>query len=239
MTIIDKVKKYGIKKSIAYSIAELKRLLISQMVLKYYSQDGEDLIIDKLLNYKKEGFYVDVGANDPIRYNNTKRFYDKNWSGINIEPDYLNYEKLLKYRPRDINLNIGIGENVGIINFYKFNPDVFSTFSVEQAKKYQEQGQVLENKIPINVHRLCDILEKYCEDKDIDFFSIDVEGLDMEVLKSNNWEKFRPTLICIESVDSDKNGKICKNSEYKSFLNSKGYRECYSNSLNSIYKKLV
>ncbi len=94
-----------------------------------YSQHREDMLIDSLLKNKKNGFYVDVGANNPIGFNNTKRFYDKGWSGINIEPNIRGYKLFLEQRKRDINLNIGISKKEGNLTFYEMEPDMLSTFS--------------------------------------------------------------------------------------------------------------
>src|SRR5438552_17947489 len=103
--ILKKIKIYGIKKSINYAVRELYLKYWMQIVRNSYSQGGEDLVMDNFFNGKRKGFYVDVGANDPTRFNNTKRFYKKGWRGINIEPDPKLFEKIKSDRSRDTNLN--------------------------------------------------------------------------------------------------------------------------------------
>lgn len=71
-----------------------------------YSQNFEDVILNRFFKNTNIGFYVDVGAHDPIIDSVTKHFYDKGWSGINIEPVNLAFKKLQAERKRDINLLI-------------------------------------------------------------------------------------------------------------------------------------
>ena len=83
-----------------------------------YSQDFEDWILYCAMMDIENGFYVDVGANDPCVLSVTKTFYDIGWSGINIEPLKEEYDKLCSDRPRDINLNIGAGAENGSLEFF-------------------------------------------------------------------------------------------------------------------------
>lgn len=188
---------YGLKTFTLYSLAEIKARL-RMALIHSYTPLGEDIIIDKVLNYRQKGFYVDIGAYDPTRLNNTKRFYLKRWKGINIDPNPESIKKFNRERPRDVNLNIGIATKNGIIDFFRFEPESLSTFSKKIANGYQKQGYRLIETIKIKTRRLDKILTKYCNNQTIDFFSIDTEGFDYEVLKSNDWNKFRPRVICIE-----------------------------------------
>lgn len=235
--ILDKLKIYGPKTFLAFAVSELRNKLIMQLIRGSYSQKGEDLIIDRLLKNKKRGFYVDVGAYDPKRFSNTCRFYQKGWSGINIEPDTANYEKFLDARKRDINLNIGVGNGKESLIFYKFVPDTLSTFSKKEAEEYKKQGYKLAETIKVRIKSLAGIFSKYCKNKRIDFISVDTEGYDLEVLKSNNWSKFRPTLICVESFEHHKGGGEATEYNYmEPFLRKTGYRKVFANGLNCIYQ---
>lgn len=234
----EKIKIYGYKKIFNILLLEIKYKLIMQTIKNSYSQKGEDLIIDNLLKNKNHGFYVDIGAYDPHRFSNTKRFYKKGWTGINIEPQTNNYRKFIKDRKKDINLNIGIGDIDSKIDFFKFIPDTLSTFSEKEAAEYQKQGFKLNERVKINMYKLGDVLLKYCpKDKKIDFLSIDTEGFDLEVLKSNNWNQFRPKLICIESTKHTLNEKKQKSTanRLELFLINIDYKKVFDNGLNSIY----
>lgn len=234
-----KYRIYGLKKFILYTICEVKYKSLQQFIRSSYSQKGEDLIIDRILRYKKNGFYVDVGAYDPNRFSNTKRFYLRGWCGINIEPNIKNYEKFVNNRPRDINLNIGIGTEERTRVFYNFIPDTLSTFSREEAEKYQEQGYRLIEVKKIRMTTLKSIFEQYCGNKYIDFISIDTEGFDLEVLKSNNWRRYRPQLVCIESISHCIDSKGARNTKIDEFLIKINYKKIYDNGLNSIYQDYI
>lgn len=236
-SILEKFRIYGPKTFFSYLVVESFYRFWTNFFLGSYSQEGEDLFMEKVLK-KKKGFYIDVGANDPDRFSNTKLFYRKGWNGINIEPDETLFQVLVKRRKRDINVNVGIGEEKSNISFYKFIPHTLSTFSQEEASKYQEQGfQLVESK-KVDVEKLVDVLSKHLpHGTAIDFMSIDTEGFDMHVLRSNNWERFRPRLICIESVTHTVDGKDNKKEDdHEVYLRDMGYVRIFHNGLNSIYE---
>lgn len=231
-----KFETHGLRKILKYVTISLYSYFWAIPVRRSYSQKGEDLVIDKLLNYKKRGIYIDIGAHDPSLRNNTKRFYQKGWKGINIEPDFVNFKKFIKVRPRDINLNIGISKKNSVLNFYRFDPDTISTFSKENLNEYQRYGFKLKDIIKIKTKKLSNILSKYMKSKKIDFFSIDAEGYDLQVLKSNNWDKFRPTLICIEAhYHYNKKNIFEETKDINKFLTKVGYKKVWSNNINEIY----
>lgn len=238
MNLFDKLKIYGPKKFLEYSLGETKKIIFYRLLRGSYSQNREDLVIDKLLGDIKRGFYVDIGAYDPYRFSNTYRFYKKGWNGINIEPDSNNYLKFVKKRSRDINLNIGIGLKEGKFLFYKFFPDTLSTFYEKNANKYKKEGFKLVNKIKLPVKKLSYVFSKYCANQEISFMSIDIEGNEIEILKSNNWNKYRPKIICAESYSSSKSKQAKERSKLERFMESKNYKLAYSNNVNVIYKDL-
>lgn len=201
-----------------------------------YSQIGEDLILDYLLKYKKNGFYVDVGAYHPIHISNTYKFYKRGWTGIQIEPNYERFLLFKKYRPNSINLNIGIGEKEGLAEFYNYEDSAYSTFSIETVELNKKLNlQVSEiKKVPIL--RIGNVFSKYIKDQAIDFMSVDTEGLDLEVLKTNDWNLYRPHLIIVETTKtSDKIFGEKINNIYDPFMEGIGYKKIADTYLNSIY----
>lgn len=227
--------KYGIAKTIGYGFTELWRRTVKGPILSSYSQAGEDEIIDSLLKIKK-GFYIDVGTNHPYRFNNTARFWKKGWTGVNIEPDPQLYSYIASIRNNDTNLNIGIATNKTSLDFYKFNPHTLSTFSLGEKDKYIKDGYELVSTKKIKVMPLSEVVTKYAKGKTVDLLSIDTEGYDYEVLKSIDWKIFRPTVICIESVEhvSGTSGPLQKKQD--ALLKKNGYSRVYDTSVNSIYK---
>lgn len=195
------------------------------------SQYGEDIIISELLN-KQNGFYVDIGANDPYHFSNTNYFYKRGWNGINIEPNINLFNKLQIHRSRDINLNIGVGQKIENICFYIFSASCLSTFSEEAAQRAINKGFALTDKVEVQVYRLDSVLELYLDSRHIDFMSVDVEGYDLEVLKSNDWDRYRPTLVMVEV-------EHIANDEILNFMKEVGYMPVYNNKANIIFRDLM
>lgn len=236
-----KLRKKGVLKVLGYIILSfidpLIRKVWKEPFLKTYSQKGEDIIIDKLLNNKKSGFYIDIGANDPDHLNNTKRFYNKGWHGINIEPNPILYYKLNKKRGRDINLNIGISDNNKTIPFYILEQDTLSTFSKRQVEDMKKEGIAVKKILMIKTHTLKYVLNKHVKTSKIDFMSIDTEGYDLIVLNTNDWEKFKPKILCIEATQFREKNKETKINNFLKVLGYKKYINTihFGESLNSIF----
>lgn len=169
---------------------------------KAYSQEGEDILLSRIFEGKKSGFYLDIGAHHPKRFSNTYLFYLHGWTGINIDPIPGVKNKFDKERPNDINLEIAIGEQEIELNYFNFKEKALNTFSEELANQYKMGGWELNDIILIKTYPLSETLDQYLPaNRTIDFFSIDVEGFELKVLKSNNWNKYKPKIILIEMLD--------------------------------------
>lgn len=228
LKIKKKIQLMYDKNRIVYELSSIQPF-IDKKIIGSYSQHNEDLIIDIILGNKNQGFYVDVGANDPIFNSNTKRFYDRGWSGINIEPGLEAFKKLYEGRPRDINLNIGAGPEPGQMTFYQLSgDDTLSSLNENAAQKMAKIHKLKINKIQINVLPLKEIFKQYVpENVTVDFLSIDAEGFDLSILKSNDWIQYRPSLIVVEF-----------NYDYKNildFLDLRSYVLAYNNYVNGIF----
>ena len=169
-----------------------------------YGQNGEDLIIDRLMAGRKSGFYVDVGSHHPIRFSNTYKFYKRGWRGLNIDAMPGSAKHFQLFRGRDISIECGVAEVNGVMTYYMFNEPALNTFSFEEAGlKNQPPYKIIGTK-EVRVERLDFLLQKYLpKEQDIDFLSLDVEGMDYEVLRSNDWSKYRPELILAETLHYD------------------------------------
>lgn len=203
---------------------KLKDFLLNVSYLNVsYSQEGEDLILSRIFGRKKDGFFVDVGAHHPKKYSNTYRFYREGWRGINIDAMPGSMRLFRKLRPNDINIEAGIAREKGELIYSIFNETALNTFNEEEANRKNALNgyRIIEQK-KVQVFPLVDILDQHLKPSDtIDFLSIDVEGLDFDVLQSNNWEKYRPNIVLIEELRKPSGERETKGSE---FLFEKGYR---------------
>jgi FkbM family methyltransferase len=203
-----------------------------------YSQQSEDLVLLKYFNNKWGGFYIDIGAYHPYIISNTYMFYKTGWRGINIEPNPDNYVLFTKKRKKDINLNIGISNEEKIQNYFKFNDPAMNTFIETIANSYTERKDTtLKSTIKIKTETLKNVLDKYLPSgQEIDFISIDAEGMSYDVIISNDWNKYRPKLILVEE-------SICElekfsDSKVFSFLKTVGYKLLYVNGGSLIFEDI-
>jgi FkbM family methyltransferase len=169
---------------------------------KSYSQEGEDLLLSRIFAGQTTGFYVDVGAHHPHRFSNTQLFYERGWSGINIEPNPDGIHAFRSARPRDINLELGISDQPASLTYYYFDDPALNTFDAAIAKSRESQTPYrIIKTMPVQVERLGDVMEKHLPaGTTIDFLSIDVEGRDFAVLQSNDWNRFRPSWVLVEAL---------------------------------------
>ena len=184
-----------------------------------------------------KGFYVDIGAHHPYRFSNTLYFYQKGWRGINIEPTPGAIKTFNIFRKRDININIGISSKRDKLTFYCFNEPALNGFSKELSEERSRSSKVykiIEEK-EIETYPLAEVLDKHLpQGQKIDFFSIDVEGLDLQVLKSNNWDKYKPTYIMVEDKVDFTN---LSDSKVYTYLEERGY-EMVAKTMRTLFFKL-
>ena len=154
-----------------------------------YAQNFEDVMLWRALKHIENGFYIDVGAWWPETDSVTKAFYNHGWSGINIEPDFTAYSRLICERPRDINLRIALSDYNGEADIHIIKGTGLSTLRNDIAENHLDAGYV-ETKIRTEVRTLKDIWKDYVPpNKDVCFLKVDTEGLEKEVLMGNDWSE--------------------------------------------------
>jgi FkbM family methyltransferase len=206
-----------------------------------YAQSGEDLILDYLLGVVlgiKYPTYLDIGAHHPHSLSNTYLFYKRGCKGVNIEPDRSLFEHIRKMRPADINLNVGVGFNElsETADFYVMSSRALNTFSKAEAERLATlDGISIETIEKIELVPLNPILQKYFGGKGPDLLSIDVEGLDYEVLKSIRFSEFSPAVICVETCEYNPNGKLTKRRDTIDLLEEQNYQLYADTCINSIF----
>jgi FkbM family methyltransferase len=206
-----------------------------------YAQNFEDVMLARAFPGAK-GFYVDVGANDPDIDNVTRVFYERGWSGINIEPLSANMQALRKKRTRDINLEIAVGEQDGSITFYEIGKwHGYSTTDPAVVEQHRRDGlEVIEREVPLR--KLSDVLDEHAKGKTIDFLKIDVEGTELSVLRGLDLRRHRPKIILLESKMPvtihmvDRVDEVPDRAEeYTAYLAPFGYRFAYHDGLNAFF----
>lgn len=206
-----------------------------------YSQCGEDLIMKHLFHELKieKPSYIDIGAHHPYYLNNTCLFYEQGARGINIEPDPTLYAAFVKERKNDINLNIGINLTRGELDFYIFNEPTLNTFVKEESERIHKEhpGYFVKEVKKIQTVPLHEVIEKHHAGKFPDLMSLDVEGLDEVIIRSVNFEKTLPTVICVETISFSTKGRGVKNSAILTFLESKDYMVYADTNINTIFVK--
>ena len=197
-----------------------------------YAQNFEDVILWRALKHVKNGFYIDVGANDPEVHSVTKAFYERGWYGINIEPMPEFAPRFAQLRPRDINLGIAAGSSEGELTLYDV-PDVRGWASPDSAvaEAHRKEGYTIaELRVP--VRKLIDICLEHV-DRPIHFLKVDVEGFEREVLLGMDFAQFRPWIVVVEATLP--NSTVCNHQEWEGLLLAHGYEFGYFDGLNRFY----
>lgn len=203
-----------------------------------YSQSGEDRVVKfifEALGIQKPT-YLDIGAHDPVRYSNTYLFYEDGCNGVCVEPNPRLFSRLQHWRPRDVCLNVGIGAiSREAVPFYELSSDTLSTFSESEAKRNVEKhGLQIERVIRIDIMTPGDIIQKYFQSSP-DFVSLDVEGLELEILGAFDFSGARPVVICVETITYEKNGGGVKLTNVIEFLTNVGYMLYADTNINTIF----
>jgi FkbM family methyltransferase len=202
-----------------------------------FSQSGEDLIVKFIFETLKIDFptYLDIGAHHPCYLSNTYSFYKNGCTGVCIEPDPYLFKEF-KRRKRDVCLNVGIAEiPVECAKFYIMSVPTLNTFSREEALRYESYKNVkIIDTINISLQNINNIIENHftaCPN----FISIDVEGYDLEILKSIDFNKWRPEVFIIETLTYTEDKSEIKLFEIIEFMKSKNYMVYADTYINTIF----
>lgn len=207
-----------------------------------YSQQGEDLIIEDVL--REIGIqgpitYLDVGAFDPIYHSNTYLFYKAGGHGVLVEPNPAKIGRLESVRPRDRTLNIGVGTSAerAMSDYYMIggrSKGALNTFSKDEAEMLQRASggeHFIEKVVQLPLDNINTIIQKELGAAPT-LLSIDTEGMDLDILKTMDFERFRPDVICVETAKLPSNAV---NLEILRLLESKRYSARGATFINTIF----
>ncbi|MBP0494960.1 FkbM family methyltransferase [Roseomonas indoligenes] len=196
-----------------------------------YAQNFEDVLLWRALKQQSSGFYVDVGAADPDKDSVTRAFYDRGWTGINIEPVPEFSARLRAARPRDINLDIAAGSGSGEATLHVVAETGLSTTQDDVAQDITSQG-LTHNSRTVRVRSLTDILTEHAPPT-IHFLKIDVEGSERAVLEGCDLSLFRPWIVLVEATAPM--SEVQTHSGWEGLLTGAGYRFVFFDGLNRYY----
>ena len=198
--------------------------------IKSYAQFGEDVYLRHLLR-SEQGRYVDIGSGHPIAGSNSYAFYKLGWTGILVDPLASNIQASKSARKKDHVYQACVGVASGSIHFYEYDVYEYSTTSVERVAELKALGYEPKRQYQSPIIRLSD-LEIKADPSESMFLSIDVEGMEMEVLESNDWATFTPAVIVIEEWQTPL-GRVTKVFE---FLGKLDYELVAVVGVSSIYR---
>ena len=194
---------------------------------KSYSFGGCDLLIDYIFKSKKKGFYLDVGCQHPVSNNNTYLLYKRGWSGINIDLDPKNIRLFDLERPNEINICKCVSSDNSKKDLFFFHSG--SPINSLEKKTTKDKSNFSLKKI--ETFTLNSILEDY-KILNIDYFNLDVEGHELDVLKNFNIQKYKPKVISVEFIDFQMNKLEFRNNNIDRILKSELYKYFKSNNTN-------
>jgi FkbM family methyltransferase len=196
-----------------------------------YAQNGEDVLIDRVLR-KPAGFFIDVGAFHPIIDSVTKHFSQLGWRGINIEPDPEFFALLAQDRPNEINICAAVGRQPGQAVLHRLASRQCSTISEAHLARMDQASRAGSDRLSVPMRTLADICAEHVRG-DIDFLKIDVEGAEADVVAGADWRKFRPILVVVEATHPG--GVAAERDSWEPTLLSHDYRFQHFDGINRYY----
>lgn len=178
----------------------LRKVFLTRTSQRYWSQYGEDIVLDRVLNLKQPGFFVDVGCYHPVKYNNTYKLYRRGWRGVNIDLDRIKIQAFNLRRPSDINVVAAVSDEERTVPLYSTGfYTLTQTIDDKTMQKSKRGGQSVEQR-EVHTTTLSRILDDTpFWNRKIDVLSVDVEGHELPVLKSLDFERYLPKVIIVES----------------------------------------
>ncbi|MBT9371988.1 FkbM family methyltransferase [Rhizobium sp. CSW-27] len=196
-----------------------------------YAQNFEDVILWRAFSHIDNGFYIDIGAQDPVTDSVSCGFYERGWRGVSIEPVHAYAEKMRDARPDEVVIEAAVGTGPGPIAFYCFPETGLSTADRGIAERHRQSGLAWEE-VHVDCLSLESILEMFA-DRTICWLKIDVEGMEKDVLSSWGKSEVRPFVVVIEATAPSSRDRT--DHGWAHLLESRGYQARYFDGLNCFY----
>jgi FkbM family methyltransferase len=168
----------------------------------HFSQEGEDILLERLFSGTTTGFFVDIGAHHPVRFSNTYWAYLKGWTGINVDAAPGTADLFNRIRPKDKTIEVGISDHEGEQEFYIFDEQALNTMSETRKRKLSESPYSFSRSVKVRITSLSKLFNEYVPPGQvIDFMSIDIEGHEIHALSGNDWDKYKPRVLVVEALN--------------------------------------
>ena len=209
----------------------LKKIYYEKYTNKSYSISNVDLIINRMFSKIKNGIYVDVGCNHPIKYNNTYLLYKRGWRGINIDLDKKSIDEFNLIRNKDYNIQalISSEENINKEIYFYHERSAINTVSkdlIDYRNSKNEDFQI-KKQLTSTLNKI--IEDSPFKDKKINLISIDIEDHEYEALKNFNFNKYKIDCIVSEIHDYNQEKLEIYNQNIESIINNKLYNMLIKN----------
>ncbi|WP_210334178.1 FkbM family methyltransferase [Rhizobium lusitanum] len=196
-----------------------------------YAQNFEDVVLWRALKHVENGFYIDIGAQDPVVYSVSRAFYENGWRGIHAEATTYYAEQLRRDRPDELVVQAAIGTGDGPLRFFEIPETGLNTSSYDIAMKHQAAGhRVIETEVQLIP--LSAVLAR-AGGREVHWLKVDVEGMEASVVDSWASSPIRPWIVVLESTLP--NSQETNYEVWEPKLLSLGYRFVYFDGLSRFY----
>lgn len=212
----------------------LKKKYYEKYSKKSYALSSVDLVIERIFKNRKNGIYIDVGCNHPIKYNNTYLLYKKGWSGLNIDLDQTSINEFNKLRKRDVNIKMLVTsfDNETKDLFFYHERSAINTISKTLAEKRRNKYKEIKKISGLSLNSI--IENSKFKNSKINFLSIDIENYEYEALKNFDFDKYDVDIIVSEITDTNLKDLEIYNLSLEKIVSSKLYKLLIKNNYNLI-----
>lgn len=209
-------------KSLAAYKGELQLYKILENLNYSSSQIFQEIIVLSLTDFKEDGYFVEFGAADGIKYSNTYLLEKKfGWNGILAEPALVWQNELSNNRNTNIDFDCVWHSTNEKLKFWELSDALLSGVSSSLSNSKIEKLVNTKKEYTVTTVSLIDLLDRYSAPKKIDYLSIDTEGTEFQIMQNFDFDKFEFSFITIEhsfSKDRDKIYNLLISNGYKRVL---------------------
>ncbi len=197
-----------------------------------YSQSNEEQYIIEAVNHIQNGVFLEIGAYHPFKFSNTRALVERGWSGVYVEPMddlMLQFENEYGYNDNIQLIKKAVATHTGNVTFYDSHGDAIGTIDSAHADKWAKGWNVEYSQKVVPCVTVADLIDE-CKFDHFDFVSIDVEGVDLQILQQFDFAKINTTAVIVEHNQINTQA-------YRDFMNNAGFIEIFSNGENLIFRK--